>query len=237
MRDATKQRLHALVERNTAAHGFHVWSVKGSIVPRFAYTVGLGRSRGFELVFAGGAWFRADAVGRVIDAFARLDCRADTIREVQDGTFSLRSVARPWTTSLLLGIPRHYASASLPPVLQIVPTGSQLTREVPDMSLHGPARDAIWRWHTEPWTDAVPGDGIVASDFPFLRGVAATSLVRVDEAEWHVATNDPASPADRRVVVSSIATAIGIDPSLRVALSMDVGDELARRSSRWRKVS
>ncbi len=228
-----RQRMLALVAQNIARHGYHIWSVGPDVLPRFIYTVGLAGSRGAEVVFAGGDYCRAPQAARALAAVASGgELVEGAARTTEVGAFVLRRVSEAWTRGLLLGVVDHHEA--IPRVLQMVPSAEHTTLDVPDMSTGSPSSDPVWRWCVEEWHG--PKDAIVAARLALLRGARVTMVVRVSELEWHLGTaEDDGEPADDRVHICSLATALGLDPSLACILAMPVGGELRRSAegSRW----
>ncbi len=58
------------IARNISKFGHHLYLIAGAASPRFAYTIGLGETLGFELVLAGAAFYDTDAVKRIVNAIA-----------------------------------------------------------------------------------------------------------------------------------------------------------------------
>jgi len=58
------QRKQALddIRENIVRSGYHVYLVFGGTTPRFAYTIGVSETLGFELVLAGAVFYMRDEV-------------------------------------------------------------------------------------------------------------------------------------------------------------------------------
>ncbi len=61
---ASAKRKAALekIQQNISLHGHHIYVVGAGPDPRFAYTIGLSRSLGFELILAGAIFYMLDGV-------------------------------------------------------------------------------------------------------------------------------------------------------------------------------
>ncbi len=153
--DAERQLALQRIEENIARHGHHVYMVSGGVEPRFAYTIGLSRTLGFELILAGACFHMADEVMTIITSIAsklKLQHGLNTSTFDMDelGSFSIRPVHPSWTTTLMLGALDFYKVNEIP-AYQVVPDVAHWTIDVPDLSEPESAGTApAWKWLHEP---------------------------------------------------------------------------------------
>jgi len=90
--------------------GHQIYLVSGEACPRFAYTIGLTETLGWELVFPGGAIYKADEVKRIVNDVAGLlrgGADLDSVIEVGTlGSFRVRKACAEWVRALMLGAPQ-----------------------------------------------------------------------------------------------------------------------------------
>ena len=59
-----------IISQNIEQFGHHITLVNGNSMPRFAYTIGLRESLGFELIFAGCIYYSQKGVHEIINDVA-----------------------------------------------------------------------------------------------------------------------------------------------------------------------
>jgi hypothetical protein len=203
-----------------------------------AYTIGLRETLGGELVFAGGSRFLAEDVLRIIDELARRVGASPGVERwpvLGSGAFRLAPVAPSWSKHLLPGANDYYGIEAVA-AWQIVPDQDHLTVDVPDMSVELDGRsEPVWQWLDARWPHEIAGSIGVTTNMDAPRGEPITELTRWEADEWEMFSG--AGPevleADLRVV--PLATLIGFDPSLALALAIEVGTGLWREDgqSEW----
>src|SRR5215831_1452193 len=105
------------IREHIARKGRHVYVVVGSVIPRFAYTIGVSESSGAELIFAGAAFYGNDDVVEIINEIAaQLKAGRDRQRfEVTGyGSFTLRKVDTSWAAGFILGAFDYYQKRDIP---------------------------------------------------------------------------------------------------------------------------
>jgi hypothetical protein len=229
------------IRANIAKYGHHITLVSGSEVPRFAYTIGISRIIGAELVFAGGTFYSAEEVQRIINEIAKnlvATSTPDHLIVVVDalGSFSLRQADMSWSSALMLGAFDFYQSRDIPG-FQIVPDNAHWTLDIPDLTRPWNAQsEPVWRWLHEPWENSVSPQSVATTNLDALRGERITEASRWEDDQWELfAGAGPDVPqSDIRVV--PLGTLIAIDPSLAPVTSLKVGESLWRDTSEvmWR---
>ena len=224
-----------LIERNIAAHGWHVYGVLDGAAPRFHYTIGLLEKIGFELVFAGGYFYSFDDIASIVNGcgVALLRGAALNIENVP-GTFTLGDVCAEWSKALLLGANDWYGHTVR--AKQIIPEAPYLTRDVPDMSL--PAsheKNAAWVSHFSDSPDDMPEDTTVLTDLGFLRGAHATHVIKYEEGQWDCYSQDPRDMDDDAFRTVPLGVLLALEPPLRrLCEGMADKSALARdKAGRW----
>ena len=222
-----------LIARNIERSGFHSYTVTGGGVPHWAYTIGLSRSIGSELVLAG-AYFYAlqdlpQIIQRVVDK-AKSDVDLDVLRIDLGslGVFSLRPVETGWTKDLMSGALNFFQVDGIP-ALQIVPDERHWTIEIPDLSTPRSAITApSWQWLDKSWDYPIPPRAIGITNLDALRGGRITEVMRWEEDEWElfVGSGPDVAEEDRRVIPLGIL--LGADSSLPAIVNLTVGTGLWR---------
>lgn len=230
--EAQKKQALDRIRENITRKGHHIYSVAGGgATPRFAYTVGVSESIGFELILAGAIFYYLNDVTQIInDMAARLKARlAQDVFEVSgQGSFFLRKAHVSWARALMLGAMDYYRVDELP-ALQIVPDKSHWTIDVPDMSTPWSATtEPVWRWLFEPWTYPVPEASTVTTNLAALRGERITEAMRWEEDEWELfaGAGPDVTEEERRVV--PLGTLLGADSSLQCVVDLKIGSGLWR---------
>jgi hypothetical protein len=237
--DLEKLRAFAQIEQNIAQHGHHIYMVSGGEEPRFAYTIGLSKQLGFELILAGACFYMADEVVRILnDIAAKLKLQSgsqtSTFEMGELGSFSIRPANPSWTTALMLGALDFYKVSEIP-AYQIIPDAAHWTIDVPDLSEPWSAITApVWQWLKEPWSYPVPSRSVAGTNLDALRGERITEAMRWEEGEWELyAGAGPDVPKDAMRVVP-LGTLVAADRSLEPVLNLRIGEGLWRDAdSTW----
>ncbi len=217
------------IRTNIAKFGHHNYIILGGPLPRFAYSIGLSETVGSELVMAGGCFFTADEVSRIIDVVsAQLSelspdkCPPVMIDIGSLGVFSLRDVDASWCC-LLLGALDFYGVDHIG-ALQIVPAEDSWTIDVPALNRPWSAKsEPVWQWVKEPWQYPVPKDCTVVTNLDALRGKTITEVARWEPEQWEMFAGAGPDVDKEDVRVVPLGTLLGADHSLEMATTLEVG--------------
>jgi hypothetical protein len=213
-------------------HGVSVTLVSGGPLPRFAYTIGLRESVGFDLVMAGASYYTAREVHAVLNDVAaglRAGSTARALPLPALGQVSLSPADASWSSALGLGASDFYG-VSNPAVAQVVPDGQHWTIDVPDMTHEWkPGREPIWRWLRQSWEYGLSPSSVATTNLAALRGGPITELARWEDDQWEMfcRPGPDVTPDDVRVI--PLATLLAFDESLLVAVDLPLGE------GRWRE--
>lgn len=209
----------ATIRSNIAQHGHHITLVSGGQSPRFAYTIGLGERRGFELILAGGYAFTTGEVAAVLNDVARNPEARDGASVTVGGItpFALGRTDPAWAKRLALGIVDVLGHEV--PVLQVLPVGLDSTLEVPDLSRPGDPAGA-WRWYDAPWPFDVPETAYATTDLGVLQGRPVTAAIRWDTEHWQLLSGQDDEVADTDLRTVPLGVLLGIDPGLEVVVTL-----------------
>jgi hypothetical protein len=235
-----KDQFLALIQSNVDKYGYHVTIVYSELEPRYAYTIGLTKIFGFELIFAGGCFFMEDQLFIIFDAIVKelrreMDVKNIGVAISNLGSFSLSKVDPSWSKIMMLGVFDYYKTTHIE-TFQIIPDSNHRTLDVPDMTQKwNTFSSPIWQWLALEWDYAVPKNSTVVTNLDALYGKAITEVMRWEKNEWEMfaGTGPDVEKIDIRVV--SLGTLLGIDKSLYSALQLKVGKGLWRNSilSEW----
>lgn len=230
-----RRNLLARIRSNIDTFGYHVTVVTGGALPRFAYTIGCTTTLGVEFIFAGGEFYSQSQVSEIMAATISVvsiepDWLTQSVSTDSLGRFSLVKVHPTWAELLVLGAFDYYTQPTLS-VWQIVPDSTHYTVDVPTMAeAFDVATQPIWQWLTRKWEYPIPVESMAVTNLLVLAGAKATEVMRWEEAEWEVfagaGSNIP--KADMRIV--PLGMLLGIDPSLKAAIYLEVGKGLWRDS-------
>ncbi len=203
--------------------------------PRFAYTIGVSESVGFELILAGAIFYMRDDVAKIIRNTAA-HLKASRHRELVEvaglGSFTLRKVDSSWARELMLGVFDYYQKKDIP-ALQIVPDQDHWTIDVPNMSVPWSAlQEPVWKWLREPWTYPVRQDSTAVTDLAALRGDRITEACRWEEDGWELFAGAGPDVAKDEMRVVALGTLLAVDPSLEPVVSLTIGTGLWRDAAR-----
>ena len=233
MAELTRDEMIELIERNIREFGYHVYFVSGDAVPRFAYTIGLTSTQGAELVLAGAILYSADETKRILAA-AKEACAAKNHSHFQVeglGGFTFQEVHPSWTTLLLLGAIDFYARADVL-ALQIVPDQAHMTIDVPNLSnAWSPEAEPVWQWLRATWEYDVPRESTVTTNLAALRGQLITEVCRWGDDEWEMFAGPGPDVTEAEARVVPLGSLLAADPSLKDALSLEVGRGIWRNDT------
>jgi hypothetical protein len=236
--EAERKKALDTIRQNIAEYGFHTYGVTGG-GPHFAYTIGLSRSLGAELILAGAYFYSLDEAARIIKRIAA-ELRPETTRQNMNialgtcGSFSLDEVHTSWVKELMLGVVDFYQKDDVK-AFQIVPDSDHWTIDVPRLSEPwNPATEAIWHVY-KPWKYPIPAMSVGVTDLAALRGEPITEVMRWEEDEWELfAGAGPDVPEEERRIVP-LGVLLAWDRSLQAIVDLQVGGPGLWRegSSEW----
>ena len=164
-----KIRFIEKVRSNINQYGHHITIVNGGGLPRYAYTIGLMKTLGIELVFAGGIHFLKDELYHIINTVAEsLKTEQDTEKIKLNidglGSFTISNVKSSWSKSLMLGAFDFFELNELK-AFQIRPDSRHSTLDIPDMSKEIDLEsESIWQWHGKEWPYEIPQNSTEITD-------------------------------------------------------------------------
>jgi hypothetical protein len=214
-------------------------------LPRYAYTIGLQGTVGFELIIPGASYYTGKQVHHIANAFGaalREDSALSSLEISPIGSFALRFAHDSWVRPLALGMLDFYGVDTVL-AAQIVPDEEHLTIDVPDMAREwNPSQEPVWQWLGQPWGYPVSPRSVTTTNLAALQGSPITELARWEDTEWEMfaGPGPDVAPSDVRVV--PLGTLIGNDRSLTVALEAGIGNGYWRESAgsdwhEWRRRS
>jgi Domain of unknown function (DUF4262) len=244
MTDENKDAALELIRSNLAKYGHHIYVVSGAPLPRFAYTIGLSKPLGAELILAGASTFFAQDVTAILNECAKaLRTRPSTKQACFNlgarGSFSIGSVDPSWANALMLGA-RDFFGQDGVPAWQVVPDREHSTLDIPDLAQPwSAAKEPCWQWLHETWTFPVSAQSVATTNLGALRGERVTEAARWELDQWELfAGAGPEIPADD-VRVVPLGTLLAIDDSVATVTGLDVGRALWRDAAtgswqRWK---
>lgn len=233
MTDSNRQSVIEKIKSSISDFGYHIRIVDGGPSPRYAYTIGLYPKLGFEIVFAGGAYFTLDQTRSVVNQLAKLLCLGDEDQEKSQtvdeiGIFSLRQTDESWGQKMLLGA-LDYFDIDRIKALQIVPGSEYWTIDVPDMrKIWNPASHPIWQWLGVDWDFPVSSKSGAITDLDALRGHRVTEVMRWEETQWEMFASAGPDVEKENVRLVSLGTLIGYDESLKPVIDLKINSGLWR---------
>ncbi|MCK4743626.1 MAG: DUF4262 domain-containing protein [Sulfuriflexus sp.] len=221
------------IRSNIANTGHHIYLIMGGSTPRFAYTIGVSKVVGFELILAGAAFYSDDDVSNIINAIT-VKIRStnnwpDLKIEVESlGSFSLRKVDPSWGRKLMLGVLDFYNVSEMP-ALQIIPDQTHWTIDIPDLTQPwSVVAEPVWRWLDEEWEYEIPEQSTVVTNLDALRGGVVTEAMRWEEEQWELFSGAGPDVLNEEIREVPFGTLLGADPSLDFVVNLDVGKGLWR---------
>jgi hypothetical protein len=218
------------IEKNIREHGFHITIVANGVEPRYAYTIGINKVLGFELLFAGGVFFMKDEVLEIINKIFN-SLKHSSIQgaiEVNPyGIFRLTKAHSSWCKLMMLGYYDYFKENEVQ-AFQILPNSDHFTLDIPDMSVEWTDSHPIWKWLFKKWDYPVPQESTVTTNLEALQGESITEIMRWGEDEWEAFAGAGPDVKEASVRVVSLGTLVGIDKSLEPMLSLTIGKGLWR---------
>jgi len=201
------------------------------MVPRYAYTVGLRESCGFELILAGGAVYELDEVNIIMKLLVSACFESGYSREVRSkahGTFSIGESHPTWNKKMLLAAMAFYKMDTVP-ARQIIPDKIHTTVDVPLLSekwdgVHQP----IWKWLAGEWDLPIPSTSTAVTNLSALKGEPVTEASRWEDDEWELFAGPGPDVPQSEMRVVPIGTLLGADKSLARIIELPVGKALWR---------
>jgi hypothetical protein len=232
MSNLERAKMLELIEQNVQRHGFHLYIVTGGCSPRFAYTIGLRRMFGAELVLAGGIYYTADEVKRMVDTIHQqlgAEKKFDSVFLIAGlGSFTLRKAHSSWVRSLLLGALDYYSVADVN-AYQIVPDEAHWTIDTPDLREEWSAEaQPIWRWLHKEWSYGVPPKSTATTNLEALRGARITEATRWEEDQWEMFAGPGPEVSFEQARIVPLGTLVAADPSLSPVMNLEIGKGLWR---------
>ena len=228
------------IRENISLYGHHLYVVAGAPDPRFAYTIGLSRSIGFELILAGAIFYMLEDVSTIINALAsRL--KADgawqrTQFEVASlGMFSLGTVHASWAQALMLGALDFYQVEDVP-ALQVIPDEAHWTIDTPNLSEPwSPTTAPAWQWLKEVWVFPIPTKSMALTNMAALSGTRITEAARWEDDYWELFAGPGPDVKEDDTRVVPLGLLLTADASLSPVVDLPVGAALLRDEvSDWR---
>lgn len=224
-----------LIDFNIDKYGYHVTIVNSAVEPRYAYTIGLTTQFNFELIFAGGFYFKKDDLFEIFNEVVKA-INNGNISDNQKiavgslGVFSLSHVDASWSKLMMLGAFDYYSTNDIN-AFQVVPDSDHYTLEIPHISTEWRASsDPIWQWLVKEWDYPVPENSTVITNLKALSGEAVTEVMRWETNEWEMFAGAGPDVEKEDIRVISLGTILGIDKTLLPTVSLEIGKGLWRES-------
>jgi hypothetical protein len=230
-----KQKFIELIQSNIDKYEFHITMVNSTIVPRFAYTIGLSDLFGFELIFAGGIIFMKDELFLIFNSIVEelkkeKSAAGRKISIPALGTFSFSFVDSSWSKLMMLGGFDYYKINEIA-AFQIIPDSNRYTLDIPNMSNEwNISSEPVWQWLVREWDYNAPENSTVVTNVEAMLGKSITEVMRWENDEWEMfaGAGQDVPKEDARVV--SLGTILGIDKTLLPAIDLDIDEGLWRDS-------
>jgi hypothetical protein len=229
-----------LIRSNIEKSGYHVYLVAQRVVPRFAYTIGLSRRVGAEIVLAGAIYYMAEEVLSIISAAAdaleadraRRDFAIDGL-----GRFSLRDAHESWTGTMMIGALDYYNETMIRG-LQVVPDADHWTRDIPDLGRpRSPDAEPVWQWLSVDWGYPVPAESTAVTNLAALRGEPIKEAARWEEGQWEMFTGPGTDFPKSEIRIVPLGTLLALDHQLVPVTELEIGEGILRDNADdpWRE--
>ena len=228
------------VKSNIINYGHHISIVKNGVCPRFGYSIGALEKIGFEVIFAGGLFYKNDEASMIIDNVIRkmnydsnwqeLKIEIDTL-----GIFVLSKAHHSWSKLLAIGVYDFYKKNDIE-VLQILPDKEHYTIEIPNLSCQfNASKQPIWQWLVNEWSYPIPKDVMVVTNLDVLLGKPITEIMRWEEYEWEMFFGNGNDSHEEDLRIIPIGILLGFDYTVIKALNLKIGKGLWRseESAEW----
>lgn len=226
-----RQEFIKLIEKNILKFGYHVTLVNRGQNPHFAYTIGLYKKFGFELVIAGGftSIKNYERSFDLILAGLNSGNNLNSIFKSNDmncENMKLLEMHSSWKNKMIFGAYDYYKLDSIK-ALQILPIGDKLL-DVPIMSEPFDKNNPVWKWLSIEWNKNAPKTAYVITNVQFLQGGTITEIMRYEDGYWEMFVGNTDDVSDDDVRVLPLGVMIGIDSSLEDAIQLSIGNGIWR---------
>jgi hypothetical protein len=213
--------------------------INGAQNPNFAYTIGLHKKFGFELVIAGqyisvkDYEYTFDLVVKKLETIQNLDL-IHINKVFNKSEVKLIEMHTSWKKRMILGAYDYYNIDEIK-AFQITPNNRLL--DIPIMSEVWNIDCPIWGWLDKDWNYPIPKTAHVVTNVQFLRGETITEIIRWNDDYWEMFVGPAPEVLDDDVRILPFGTMIGIDDSLMVASNLKKNDGLWRnnKEDKWNK--
>ena len=230
------------IQQSINSKGFFTYIVEGGVDPRFAYTIGLSSKLGYELIFAGGAYFSKKDVRYIIDRISQLVTVPVEpnlpINFENDETYLLSKVHPTWCEKMLLGALDYFSVTSLK-ALQIQPPRTHWTIDIPNL-VYGwdPDTEPPWQWlgREDAWKFSLPQNSCALTNIPALQGQKINQIVRWSDTDWDCFVGEGSEVPDNAKRTVPLAMFLALDSTLvdtLLLLQIDQGAWRENGFSAW----
>lgn len=218
-----KEEFFKIIEKNINEHCYQVTLVNGGQNPNFAYTIGLYKKFGFELVIAG----QYISVKTYEDTFDLVVKELETTsiinlinlnKVLNKSEVELLEMHSSWKKRMILGTYDYYSIDDVN-AFQIKPRNGRFL-DVPDMSKIWDVNCPIWCWLDKKWDFPIPDTAHVVTNVQFLKSETITEIMRWSEDYWEMFVGATPDVLDEDVRILPFGTMVGIDDSLMIASNL-----------------
>jgi hypothetical protein len=228
------------VKTNINNYGHHISIIKNGVCPRFAYSIGAVEKIGFEVIFAGGLFYKNDEVSIIIDNIINKINHDSNWQELKIeintlGVFVLSKAHHSWSKLLALGVYDFYKKDDIE-FLQILPDKEHHTIEIPNLSQEFVSfKQPIWQWLVNEWSYPIPKDVMIVTNLDVLLGKPITEIMRWEEYEWEMFFGNGNESQEEDIRIIPIGILLGFDNTIIKALNLKIGKGLWRseESMEW----
>ncbi len=235
-----KESFNKLIHSNIDEYGYHITFVNSSTEPRYVYTIGLHKKFDFELVFAGGIFYKKSDIHLIFDTIINELNNDKNISKIGIqglGNFTLSRVDESWCKLMLLGVYDFFNLKNFN-AIQIIPDENHYTLDVPNLSKKfEPLSESIWKWLTSEWEYPISRDLTVVTNLDALKGKTITEIMRWEEDEFEMFAGAGPDVEKEDIRIAPIGTILGIDSSISPALKLTIGKGIWRekKDKEWNK--
>jgi hypothetical protein len=226
------ESIYELVKKNINEYGYHVTIVNSPVEPRFAYTIGLSKKIGFELMIAGAIYYLKDDLfvifNSIVNELKNNKPLTKRIKINSLGDFSFSQISPSWRKLMMLGVLDFYHTDAFD-AWQILPDKEHYTLDIPNLSKEFDSKaEPVWKWLITEWNYSVPKNSTVVTNLAALKGEKITEVMRWEEGEWEMFAGAGPDVPKEEIRVVSLGTLLGIDQTLSPAINLNVGKGLWR---------
>ena len=220
-----------LIDKNIGELGHHITVVTNGAEPRYAYTIGAIQKLGFELLFAGGAYFVYEEVLEIINnviKYLKESPGHNHFKVNSYGEFTIAKVHPSWSKLMMLGYFDYYKTTDVN-AFQLIPGPQHYTFDIPDMSVEWKeSTQPVWKWLSKKWDYAFPESSNIITNLDALRGSKVTEVMRTEVNEWEAFAGAGPEIEKEEIRIVSVGTLLGLDSSLEPILDLSVGKGIWR---------